>query len=237
MIPVDFHSHSLFSGCGVHTVLEMLTAAKAKGIQGLAVTDHGPLIGGNANSVFFERLKDPVPGIRFLKGMECNVDGDTGRIDCPLQFLGFMDIVLLGLHENVPGGLGKEYYTDILIKALRQNPYVDIITHPNNGVYTLNYERLVEAALRLDVVMELNNSKLYYRRAPQEDAEALLETCKAMECRVAVVSDAHTVLELGRDDEIRALLSKHAFPEKLIVNSSAQAAFAFIEERRHRKKV
>jgi putative hydrolase len=53
MIPVDFHSHSLFSGCGVHTVLEMLTAAKAKGLKGLAITDHGKLVKGRANSVFF----------------------------------------------------------------------------------------------------------------------------------------------------------------------------------------
>jgi putative hydrolase len=237
MIPVDFHAHSLFSGCGVHTVLEMLEAAKAKGLKGLAITDHGKLAGGRANSVFFERLKDPVPGIRFLKGIECNVDGDTGKTDCPVKFLGFMDLVLVGLHDNLPAGLGRDHYTRILIKALENNPFIDMVTHPNNGAYSLDYERLVDAAVRLNVLVELNNSKVFLKRAPDSDAEALIGACKRKGCRVAVVSDAHVLTEIGRDDEIRPLLTRHQFPEELIVNRTAESAFAFIEERRERKMV
>ena len=236
MIEVDFHAHSLFSECGVHTVIEMLTAAKAKGMKGLALTDHGKLVGGHANSVFFERLKDPVPGIRLLKGIECNVDGETGRTDCPAKFLPFMDLVLLGLHDNIQPGLGSPYYTGLLIKTLEQNPFVDIVSHPNNGAYTLDYERLVDAALRLDVVVELNNSKILYKRAPDSDADLLITICKEKRCRVSVSSDAHTVVEVGRDEDIRRFLSRHSFPEELIVNRNAESAFAFIEERRGRKK-
>ena len=64
MIEVDLHSHTHFSNCGLHSCLEMLEAARAKGMKGLAITDHGLSLGGRLNSIFFERLKDPVPGIR-----------------------------------------------------------------------------------------------------------------------------------------------------------------------------
>ena len=77
----DLHSHTLFSPCGLHTIIEILTAAKAAGLKGLAITDHGISVGGRTNSVFFERLHHPVPGIRLFKGVEANVLGHDGAID------------------------------------------------------------------------------------------------------------------------------------------------------------
>lgn len=236
MIPVDFHSHTLFSGCGVHTVNEMLTAAKNKGLQGLAITDHGRLVGGKANSVFFERLREPVPGIRLLKGIEANLDGDSGKTDCPVHFLSFIDIVLVGLHDNLAMGLGKEYYTNALVRVFEQCPYVDIVSHPNNPAFPLDYDKLTDAALEFDVALEMNNSKVRLSRTPDEDTETFIRICKQKKCRVSVSSDAHTVEEIGGDNEIRRLLSKHDFPEELIVNRTAEAAFSFVVGRKARKR-
>ena len=95
MLEVDFHSHSLFSGCGLHTIIEMLTYAKSIGLKALAITDHGTAQNGHISSPFFDRLVDPVDGIRLLKGQECNVVNDQGGIDFPVRFLKFTDIVLL----------------------------------------------------------------------------------------------------------------------------------------------
>jgi putative hydrolase len=237
VISVDFHSHSLFSGCGVHTIVEMLTAAKALGMAGLAITDHGPSVGGRANSVFFERLRDPVPGIRLLKGMECNPNPQTYATDCPMLFLPFMDIVLLGLHESVPAGLGREAYTDLIIGTLKKNPFVDLLTHPNSKIYPTNYEALAEVALQLDVALELNNSKVDMQRVANSETEALILACKRIGCEVAVTSDAHSLHEIGLDGQIRALMNKHQFSETQIVNRDADSAFAYIARRKERKKV
>ena len=47
MLEVDFHSHTFFSKCGLHSIIEMLTEAKNRGLAALAITDHGPvLLGG-----------------------------------------------------------------------------------------------------------------------------------------------------------------------------------------------
>ncbi|MFH0920727.1 MAG: PHP domain-containing protein [Fibrobacterota bacterium] len=236
MIDVDFHAHSLFSTCGVHTVVEMLSAAQERGMAGLAITDHGPFLGGSANSVFFERLHDPVPGIRLLKGMECNLHPDNGTTDCPLHFLGFMDLVLLGFHDNVPVGLGCTAYTDLLIRTLEKNPFVDIVTHPNSRHFPVNYDALAAAAKRLGVALELNNSKVHMKRVDDNETEALILACKRAGCDTVLSSDAHVLHEIGNDADIRPLLVKHAFPEERIVNCSAQAAFDYVERRKERKK-
>jgi putative hydrolase len=236
MLSVDFHSHTIFSPCGVHTVLELLREAQRLGMAGLAVTDHGSFVGGKANSVFYERLHDPVPGIKFLKGLECNPHPVTHETDCPLKFLSFMDLVLLGLHDNVPGKLGREAYTDLLIRTLEKNVYVDVVTHPNSAIFPVEYERLAAAATRLDVALEMNNSKVRMRRVADEETEAFILACKKTGCTVALGSDAHALHELGDDEQIRMLMKKHDFPEERIVNRDAAAAFAFIERRRERKR-
>lgn len=104
MLQVDLHSHTLFSRCGLHTILEMLNQARALGLEALAITDHGLTLGGHLNGPFFDRLQDPVPGVKLLKGVECNVLNDGGHIDLPMQWIQHLDVVLVGLHPNLKEG-------------------------------------------------------------------------------------------------------------------------------------
>ena len=83
MLEVDLHVHSLFSECGIHTHIELLQHGKMLGLKAIAITDHGKTLKSRIPSPFFDRLKDPVDGIRLLKGMECNVVNDTGVVDLP----------------------------------------------------------------------------------------------------------------------------------------------------------
>lgn len=122
MIAVDFHSHTLFSGCGVHTHLEMLTHARNLGMQGLAITDHGPEVGRRFSTTFFDRLQQPVPGIKLLKGIEANLRGLDGEIDVPTHVYPYLDMVLLGFHGNTPTGLGTQVYTHALVRAHGTQP-------------------------------------------------------------------------------------------------------------------
>ena len=232
MLLVDFHSHSLFSTCGLHTIVEMLTYAKSKGLQALAITDHGRAQDGHTAGPFFDRLKDPVPGIRLLKGQESNVVSDDGDIDFPVKFLKFTDVVLLGLHPNLDKMPRKTDYTDMLIKALRKNPYVDILTHLNDTAYPVDFDRVISVARELAIAVEFNNSKVLYSRVPSETTARLIDSCKRLGCRAVISSDAHAVHEIGLDDSIRPLLEAAGFPLDLIVNDNAKRAFDFIEERR-----
>jgi putative hydrolase len=236
MILFDLHVHTLFSHCGIHTALEVLARANELGMRGIAITDHGPALpGGRLNNPFFERFKSPYPNVELLKGMECNVVDDQGKIDLPPQFKKFMDVVLLGLHPNIPTGQSKETYTAMLINAIEKNPCVDIITHPNDPNYPVDYKRLAQAAKAAGVALELNNSKILYARAEKKSAAELVMACKHEGCRIVVNSDTHAIHELGLDDSVKPILHSLEFPIDLVVNRFEKTTMEFINSRRSNK--
>lgn len=237
MLSVDLHSHSLFSSCGLHTCLEMLNHAKKRGMTALAITDHGLTLGGRLNSNFFERLNDPVSGVRLLKGVECNLLDQSGNIDCPRQYLPYMDIVLVGIHHNVQKGLGKSEYTDMMLRAIEKNPFIDVLAHLNVAHYEVDFEPVVRSAMSRDMVVEINNSKCLPRRSTPEATQQLILTCKRLMCPVVVSSDAHALNEIGGDNMIRPIIDDLAFPQELILNRDPDNVYAFIERRRNNKRV
>lgn len=236
MLTVDFHVHSLFSHCGLHTILELTKHAHDLHMAGIAITDHGLTLGGRLNSVFFERFQSPYPDLTVLKGIESNVIDSSGSIDVPWEYMPFIDIILLGIHPNIQQGLSRSAYTKMLLNAIKKNPSIDIITHPNDPHYPLDYEALAQCAASYGIALELNNSKILYNRSSAEDTLNLITACKNNRCLLAVCSDTHAIHELGDNRAVRPLLEQTSFPPERIVNSSASSAFAFVEKRRIHKK-
>jgi putative hydrolase len=237
MLEADLHVHSLFSACGLHTILELLERARTVGLKAMAITDHGPGVGeGRLTSVFFERFRSPFPDIRLYKGLELNVLPERGNIDVVWQYMPFIDILLLGVHPNLKTGQSKAFYTDLLVAALENNPFVDILTHPNDPSYPLDYRTVARTAKRLGMAVELNNSKVLYRRSSEEEALTLIRACGEEGCLMSVDSDTHAILELGGDEAVRPLLERAGFPIERVVNRTAEAAEEFIESRRELKR-
>ena len=201
-------------------------------MQGLAITDHGPALASTTPSPFFDRLHDPVPGVRLLKGMECNIVDEHGTIDFPSRYLEYSDVVLLGIHPNCAGGQSSDYYTALLAAALRRNPFVDIVTHVNDPSFPVDFEAVATVAKELGMAMELNNSKTALARTPPEVTGAMLTAFRKVGCRVALCSDAHAINEVGCDEAVRPLLSHFGIGEELVVNATGSSAFVFVEERR-----
>ena len=236
MLEIDLHTHSLFSSCGLHTHLEILERAKALGMKAVAITDHGPELNPRFSSPFYDRLRAPVDSISLLKGMECNIKNETGEIDLPLKYLPYLDVVLLGIHPNTPTGLGEKRYTEMLLRAIDANESVDIITHPNDTVYPVEFGKVAEEARARGIAIELNNSKTRLNRVPDLVTEALIQVVKEVGCRLVVTSDMHAIEELGLDDSVQPYLTKHDFPLDKLISSSAEKILAFLDERRLLKK-
>jgi len=140
--------------------------------------------------------------------------------------------VLLGLHARFALPHGSDDWTDALIAAMRRNPWVDIITHPVDENFPMDLERLANEARELGIALELNNSKVLYRRTTPEAIARFLAICRDAGCKVAVCSDAHTVDEIGGDESVRPLLEASGIDESHVVNASAGTAFGFIAARR-----
>lgn len=237
MLQVDLHIHSLFSFCGLHTFLELIEQAHKLNLKAMAITDHGPAVGGGRlNSVFFERLKCPYPDLTLYKGVELNLLDEPGKIDVPWKFMPFIDILLLGVHPNLKPQKPKHYFTELLLAAMDENPFIDIISHPNDPQYPVDYDNLAKKAAQKGMALELNNSKILYKRSMVGDTLELILACKRANCRMAVNSDTHAIHELGHDEAVRPLLADAGFPDELIVNRNADITAKFLEERRALKR-
>jgi len=237
MLQVDLHVHSMFSACGLHTFLELIEQGHKVGLKAMAITDHGLAVGGGRlNSVFFERLQCPYPDLKLYKGVELNVLDEPGKIDVPWKFMPFIDIILLGVHPNLKPEKPKRFFTELLIAALDSNPFVDIISHPNDPQYPLDYDAVAKIGAQKGMALELNNSKVLYKRSMVGDALELIFACKRAGCSIAVNSDTHAIQELGHDEAVRPLLAEAAFPEELIVNRTVESTAEFIESRRVLKR-
>jgi putative hydrolase len=152
------------------------------------------------------------------------------------MFMKYLDIVLLGIHPNIQNGLSRDVYTNLLITAIEKNPCIDMITHPNDNVYPVDYHRLCASAAEKGVAIELNNSRILYERSTVEDTMTMLDACKMHKCRVIVASDTHSIHELGGDESVAPILDKINFPRELLVTADARRAEEFIRERKRFKR-
>ena len=121
-----------------------------------------------------------------------------------------------------PGSI--EEVTKGYLKAI-ENPFVNIIGHPDDARYPVDFELVVPAAKEHHVLLELNNSSLKpdsSRKEPLPNDIRMLELCKKYKAQIIVDSDAHNVWEVGGHDYAYELLKAMDFPEELVVNRSVE---------------
>ena len=235
MLTVDLHSHSLFSVCGMCTYMELMNRAREIEISVLAITDHGKAVGGKIPGTFYERFKSPFDDLTVLKGIECNVIDEKGAIDLDVSKLKWIDIVLLGLHKNLPTKQSESINTDLLVQAILKNPSVDIITHPNDPNFPVDFRTIAQLAREKGIAVELNNSKIMYGRTTVERTQKMVEIFAQESVLLSVNSDTHAIHELGRDTEVRPIVDTVGYPEYLQINRTRESALAFVNERRINK--
>ena len=162
----DLHGHSDWSGDGKATLLEMLTAAAAKGYAYYAVTDHAENLTMNglsrermlAQRSEIARLQERFPTMRILHGAELNI-GVDGSLDYDEEFLLGYDFTVASVHSHFPRP--SEEQTARILKAM-QHPAVNVIGHPTGRKigrrpgYEIDLEAVVEAAVRTGTALEVN---------------------------------------------------------------------------------
>jgi putative hydrolase len=235
-IEVDTHTHTVLSGHAHSTIMENAAAAARLGLKGIVMTDHGPRIHAappDYNIGTYAYLPSHISGVRIYKGIEANIIDFKGTIDIRDKYLMQLDFAIAGMHEVVidPGGKAKN--TEAVIGALN-NKYVDIISHPDNPSYELDYEAVVKEASKLNKLLEVNDHSFEYRSGGIEIARVLLELCSRHGVRVAVSSDAHSAFGIGKFDAATEQLAKNDFPESLIVNLTMERFESYLGERTKR---
>ena len=158
-----------------------------------------------------------------------------GNLDIREKYLKLTEFAIAGIHEAVlrTGGIRKD--TDGVMGAL-QNRYIDIIAHPDNPSYSLDYEVVVKEAARQNKLIEVNDHSFEYRKGGIERAMVFLPMCKRYGVRVAVSSDAHSAFGMGRFAEALRVLEQVGFPGEMVVNATQESFEAYLKERRSRQE-
>lgn len=199
---VDTHTHTVLSGHAHSTIMENAAAAARAGLKGIVMSDHGPSIHSSApdyNIGTYAFLPLHIEGVRIYKGIEANIIDREGALDIRDRYIRQLEYVIAGMHEVVIGSGGLINDTEAVIAALN-NKYVDIIAHPDNPSYALDYEAVVKEAAKLGKLLELNDHSMEYRKGGIANAQKFLALCKKHNVRIAVSSDAHFAFGIGKFD-------------------------------------
>lgn len=164
----DLHLHTRYSD-GLHTIREMVEAARSRGYCYLAITDHSRSLavarGLSVEQLLAQReeiaqLNRELEGFTVLAGIEVDILPD-GRLDYEDEILAAMDIVIASIHSGFHQG--EEQIMARLEAALR-HPYVDILGHPTGRMlgrrpaYAVNLDRILELAAETGTILEINAS-------------------------------------------------------------------------------
>ena len=233
---LDLHTHTVASGHAYCSLREMAKVASEKGLEVLGVTEHAPEMPGTCHQYYFDNLR-VVPremyGIQLLLGSEVNILDARGTVDLPERTLERMDVVIASLHIPCMKPGSKLENTESYLNVMK-NPYVNIIGHPDDGRYEIDYEALVQGAKEYGKILELNNHSMEpdcNRQNAVENDRVMLELCKKYQVPVVMDSDAHFDLLIGEFDLARNLLEKLDFPEELVLNRSVDAIRKYVNRK------
>lgn len=236
---LDSHAHTIASGHAYNTIYEMAQAAADRGLKLLALTEHTMAMPGTCHELYFINLKvlpRQMFGIEVLFGAEANIMDYDGKLDMRRGLLARMDVVVASLHTPCIKAGTAEENTRALLKAM-ENPAVNIIGHPDDGRYPVDYEALVRGAKEHQVLLELNNSSLRpgsSRRDARANDIRMLELCREHQVPIIVDTDAHCAFDVGDFGYAQELLRELDFPEELVVNRDLEVYKKYINRFRER---
>lgn len=233
-IIADTHAHTLASGHAYSTIREMAASAAAKGLQALALTEHAPEMPGTCGLYYFQNI-DVVPkeisGIRMLFGAELNIMDPEGTVDIPENICRDLDIVIASIHPPCYGtGRTKEENTRAYVEVMRK-PFINIIGHPDDGRFPVDYEVLVKTAKETGTLLELNNSSLRpqsFREGTRENMLTMLDLCRQYQVPVTTGSDAHVDVDAGNFRFVQEVMAYCGFPEELVVTTDLEKLMPYL---------
>lgn len=235
---IDAHSHTVVSGHAYNTMCEMVAAAHKAGLKYLAITEHAPAMPGSCHAIYFSNYKaidrTAFP-IRVLLGAELNILDGNSSFDLPERIIELQDLTIASMHTPTFGAdrdMGT--CTRAVMNALA-SPYVNILGHPDDGQFPLDYETVIPEAARAGVIVELNNASFSpwsYRVNGRKNAAVFLRLCVEHRVPIIVDSDAHFYSRVGDIRYALEVLKENDFPGDLILNDKPDRFFDIINARR-----
>ena len=196
----DLHTHTTLTD-GVSTLEEMLAAARDRGYDYYAVTDHAkdlPMQRMTDAKMLAqrERLRELAGDgeMALLHGTELNI-GPDGEVDWDADFLAGFDLCVASVHSLF--NQDQATMTRRFIRAC-ENPYVTIIGHPTTRLINrrppvdADWDAVFEAAAGTGTAMEIN---AFPDRLDLNDE--LILRARGHGVRFAINTDSHSTVHLN----------------------------------------
>lgn len=192
----DLHVHTDASD-GTASLAEMVEAARACGLEYIAVTDHArfaEIVGGHTPETVRAQMDQiaaqnaRLPGFRILSGIEANIQPD-GTLDMPDGTLSQLDWVVASVHSHFRQT--KDEMTARLVRAI-ENEHVDCIAHPTGRKigerppYDADWDAVFRAAAEAGTALEINANPIRLDLSAE-----LVHRAIQAGCMLAIGSDAH----------------------------------------------
>ncbi|HUX18295.1 MAG TPA: PHP domain-containing protein, partial [Acidithiobacillus sp.] len=214
----DLHAHSKASD-GHYSVRDMAAAARAAGLEYLAITEHSRhlTVAHGLDPVRLRRQLDEIDalnrgldGITLLKGIEVDIL-EGGSLDLPDGILGDLDLVVAAVHYRFD--LPRSKQTARILKAM-DSPHFTILAHPSGRLIgsreamDVDMPRIIRHARERGCFLEINAQP---ERLDLVDIHARM--AKEEGVLLAVNSDAHSIhdfdnLHFGLQQARRGWLEK-----------------------------
>ncbi|HMH35351.1 MAG TPA: DNA polymerase/3'-5' exonuclease PolX [Streptosporangiaceae bacterium] len=194
----DLHTHTDLTD-GVASLETMADAARRRGYEYYAVTDHAP-------DLIMQRMTDEKmlaqreqvraldAGLVLLHGTELNI-GPDGSVDWDADFLAGFDVCVASVHSHFEQSRAE--MTRRFVTAC-ENPHVSVIGHPTTRrigkrpPVEVDFGELFRACARTGTALEINASPQRLD-LPSDHIRAARDAG----VRFAIDSDAHSVSDLG----------------------------------------
>lgn len=230
----DLHIHSISSGHAYSTIAEIAAAAKENGLSMIAITDHGPMMPGGPHPYHFGNLRvlpEEIAGVRVLKGVEANIINENGEVDLDSYYLKRLDVVLAGFHEHCFPYQDKANCTTAMLKAM-DNPFIDIIVHPGNPEFPVDYEAVVSKSAEKGIPLEINNSSFCgSRRGSEHNCRQLARLIARYGSPMVIGSDTHFAPDVGNFDIALATVLEAGVKEEQILNTSVKKVMDYLDRK------
>ena len=197
----DLHAHTKATD-GHHSLQELAEAAKDRGYEYIAISDHSKRItvahGLNSKRLAkqikeIDRLNGKLKGVILLKAIEVDILKD-GSLDLPDEILKELDLTICAVHYDTK--LSRKNQTERIIRAM-DNPHFTILAHPTGRLinerasYDVDLETVMKAAKERGCFLEVN---AHPDRLDISDANCKM--AKEMGLKLAISTDTHRITDL-----------------------------------------
>lgn len=196
----DLHAHTQATD-GHNTLEEMARAARACGLEYLAITEHSRHLamakGFDPTRLreqmdAIDRLNARLEGITLLKGIEVDILED-GALDLPDRVLSSLDLVVGAVHGHF--NLSRAKQTARILRAI-DHPHFSVLAHPTGRLldsrapYEVDMLKILRAARERGCFIELNANPLRL-----DLSEIHCQMARDEGVLVALSTDAHSTLD------------------------------------------